>query len=582
MRADREAGPLAVGQMLDDKYRIDELLEVGGMGAVYVGSHTKLQKRVAIKVLRSELVSAVEIVERFLREAVAASRIGHENIIEVTDIGKAQNGSPFIVMELLEGENLAARIKRVGPLPVPQACHIAIEILSAMDAAHRAGIVHRDLKPENVFLVRKSRAETVKVLDFGISRMVQADEGQNRLTLTGLVMGTPYYMSPEQAVGESEITAAADLYASGVILYEMLTAKVPFEATNYNSLIYKVLSGQFPPPRVFVPMPGPLEQIIFRAMQLRPQDRFASAVEMIHALEPFAPPVTTSQPFPLVGYSPSPAGGFQPAVSGGAPLAPLPGLTGPTARVGPPQESYAPTVADSGPFQSGQVAKAAVPKVMTRPPDEAPRRRSRGIIVAVAAVAVLGGAGAGVLALQSARDEQAGAAAEPAGATSAEPAAPAAVEPSAPAANAPAANAPAASAPAASAPAASAPASERPAAGAIDGDAKASSPAATPAADDVTLSFVVTPADAEVRVGGVVVAERRFTAPRSSPRVVVEVSRDGYVTKKREVSFESDREIEIILQRSGRSRRPARQERRPAKETRSPGEKRIITDSPYD
>ncbi len=358
MRADREAGPLAVGQMLDDKYRIDELLEVGGMGAVYVGSHTKLQKRVAIKVLRSELVSAVEIVERFLREAVAASRIGHENIIEVTDIGKAQNGSPFIVMELLEGENLAARIKRVGPLPVPQACHIAIEILSAMDAAHRAGIVHRDLKPENVFLVRKSRAETVKVLDFGISRMVQTEEGQNRLTLTGLVMGTPYYMSPEQAVGESEITAAADIYAAGVILYEMLTAKVPFEATNYNSLIYKVLSGQFPPPRVYVPMPGPLEQLIFRAMQLKPHDRFGSATEMIHALEPFAPAVTTSQPFPLVGYSPSPAGGFQPALSGGVPLAPLPGLSGPTARMAPPQEAFAPTVAESGPFESGQVAKS--------------------------------------------------------------------------------------------------------------------------------------------------------------------------------------------------------------------------------
>jgi serine/threonine protein kinase len=567
MRADREAGPLAVGQMLDDKYRIDELLEVGGMGAVYVGSHTKLQKRVAIKVLRTELVSAVEIVERFLREAVAASRIGHENIIEVTDIGKAQNGSPFIVMELLEGENLAARIKRVGPLPVPQACHIAIEILSAMDAAHRAGIVHRDLKPENVFLVRKSRAETVKVLDFGISRMVQTEEGQNRLTLTGLVMGTPYYMSPEQAVGESEITAAADLYASGVILYEMLTAKVPFEATNYNSLIYKVLSGQFPPPRVFVPMPGSLEQIIFRAMQLKPQDRFGSAVEMIHALEPFAPPVTTSQPFPLVGYSPSPAGGFQPAVSGGVPLAPLPGLTGPTARVGSPQEVYAPTVADSGPFESGQVAKAAVPKVMTRPPDEEPRRRSRGIIVAVAAVAVLGGAGAGVLALQSARDEQAGGAARPAAGASA-PAEPAAVEPSPPAA---------------SAPAASAPAREQAAPAATDtGDAKASSQAAATPADDVTLSFVVTPADAEIRVGGVVVAEHRFTAPRSSPRVVVEVSRDGYVTKKREVSFESDREIEIILQRSGRSRRPARQQGRPAKESKSPGEKRIITDSPYD
>jgi hypothetical protein len=304
---------------------------------------------------------------------------------------------------------------------------------------------------------------------------------------------------------------------------------------------------------------------------------------MIHALEPFAPAGTTSQPFPLVGYSPSPAGGFRPVVSGGIPQAALPGLTGPTARVGPPQDSYAPTVADSGPFESGQVSKAAAPKVMTRPPDETPRRRSRGIIVAIAAVAVLGGAGAGVLALQSGRDaQQARAAVEPAGAgarsaglaeqPAAEPAAGARANPAEP------------EGPAASAPAASAPASEQSASGTTDtGDAKSSSPSATPAADDVTLSFIVTPADAKIRVGGVALEEHRLTAARSSPRVVVEVARDGYVTKKREVSFESDREIEIILQRAERTRRPARQGRRPARhESKSPGDKRIITDSPYD
>src|SRR5215813_13008070 len=206
--------------MLDDKYRIDRLLAVGGMGAVYVGTHIKLRKRVAIKVLNPQLSSAA-MVERFHREAITASQIGHEGIAQVTDIGTASDGEPFLVMEYLEGESLASRLMVSGPLAIEEACEIGCAILSPLAAAHRAAIVHRDLKPDNVFLVRQSRGEMIKLLDFGISRFTGL-ERDFRLTQTGLVLGTPYYMSPEQARGHSMVTTAADLYVFGVILYEML------------------------------------------------------------------------------------------------------------------------------------------------------------------------------------------------------------------------------------------------------------------------------------------------------------------------------------------------------------------------
>ena len=155
--------------MLDDKYRVDELLAVGGMGAVYVGTHTKLRKRVAIKVLNPNL-STPPMIERFHREAITASQIGHEGIAQVTDLGTSAAGEPFLVMELLEGESLATRLKATGALQIEVACELACAILSPLGAAHRAGIIHRDLKPDNVFLVRQSRGEMVKLLDFGISR----------------------------------------------------------------------------------------------------------------------------------------------------------------------------------------------------------------------------------------------------------------------------------------------------------------------------------------------------------------------------------------------------------------------------
>jgi eukaryotic-like serine/threonine-protein kinase len=277
------------GEMLDEKYRIDRLISIGGMGAVYLGMHTLLKKAVAIKVLRTELVDAVEMVERFQREAVAASAIGHPNIVDIKDMGKTKGGVAFLVMEYLEGRSLQAAIDDDGPFSISDACDVTCEILAGVAAAHRAGIVHRDLKPANVFMVeRDNGSQGVKLLDFGIAILSDRDKPDYRLTMTGMVLGTPHYMAPEQARGDKEITEGVDIYAVGVILYEMLCKTVPYEADNYNVLIYQVLAGEYVKPTVHRPdLPPELESIILKALALKPWDRYGSADELAEALEPF-------------------------------------------------------------------------------------------------------------------------------------------------------------------------------------------------------------------------------------------------------------------------------------------------------
>jgi serine/threonine protein kinase len=277
------------GEMLDDKYRIDRLISVGGMGAVYLGMHTLLKKAVAIKVLRTEFAGAVEMVQRFQREAVAASAIGHPNIVDIKDMGKTKGGVAFLVMEYLEGRSLQAVIDDDGPLAIADACDVACEILAAVAAAHRAGIVHRDLKPANVFMaLREGGDDCVKLLDFGIAQLADSEKPDHRLTMTGMVLGTPHYMAPEQARGDKEITDAVDVYAVGVILYEMLCKTVPYDGENYNLLIYQVLAGEYVKPSSHrKDLPPELEAIILKAMALKPWDRYGSADELAEALEPF-------------------------------------------------------------------------------------------------------------------------------------------------------------------------------------------------------------------------------------------------------------------------------------------------------
>ncbi len=348
---------LAAGTMLDDKYRIERLLAVGGMGAVYVGTHIKLRKRVAIKVLNPEL-STPPMVERFHREAITASQIGHEGIAQVTDIGTSQEGEPFLVMEFLEGEPLAARLRATGPLPTEVACELACAILSPLAAAHGAGIVHRDLKPDNVFLVRQSRGEMVKLLDFGISRAAGL-ENEFRLTTTGLVLGTPYYMSPEQARGDSYLTSACDLYAVGVILYEMLIGSVPIHGDNYNQLMYRVMSGEFVRPRQHRPdLPPALEDLILQTMALDPRARPASAAELEQQLLAFCRPTFREHTIERISAATMPR-------SSTPSMAPLDLGTDRTMLVGPPGSTPPPMPAVTQPVaKSAKPAKSKAPWII--------------------------------------------------------------------------------------------------------------------------------------------------------------------------------------------------------------------------
>ncbi len=283
-----EVEALKTPVMLDNKYRLESLLAVGGMGAVYKGRHTLLQKTVAIKILKRELRVLPDLVARFQREAIAASQIGHEGIVEVTDIGTSVAGDPFLVMEFLTGEDLATCLRANGPMPVATAARVCLEVLNAIAAAHDQGIVHRDLKPENVFVAQQARGEVLKVVDFGISRMSAYEEGSMRLTTTGQVMGTPYYMSPEQAVGERDIGVAVDIYAVGVILYELLTGAVPFKSTNYNALLHQILDGKYQAASTLATIPPEFEAIITRAMAFEAKARFPDARSFATALRPWA------------------------------------------------------------------------------------------------------------------------------------------------------------------------------------------------------------------------------------------------------------------------------------------------------
>ncbi len=289
--------------MLDGRYRIDSLIAMGGMGAVYAGTHLLLHKRIAVKVLRTDLQSQQSMVDRFQREAIAASAIGHENIVSVTDMGTTQDGGAYLVMELLTGQNLADLIEADAPLNGALACDITLEILSGIAAAHHAGIVHRDLKPENIFLSHRPLGrDRVKILDFGVSRLTSGSQPTPdvKLTTTGMIMGTPRYMSPEQARGEGTITHATDIYATGVILYEMLTCVVPYGAQNYNILVHTFLSAETVPLVQYRPdLPPDLIAAVERAMALDPMDRYTTAEEFAVAIAPFSSNPSAAPTLPL-------------------------------------------------------------------------------------------------------------------------------------------------------------------------------------------------------------------------------------------------------------------------------------------
>ncbi len=278
--ADPPAIDSLVGQTLAGRYRLTRKVGEGGMGAVYEAVQEALGRTVAVKILRDKYLDRPEVAQRLVKEAQLASSIEHEHIVRILDSGATGDGRPFVVMEHLRGESLAERIVREGALPESLVIELALQTAGALGAAHARSIIHRDVKPENVFLVaRDGDVPQVKIVDFGISKSLIGPQNDSnlRLTATGMVLGTPLYMSPEQARGDDELDHRIDVYALGVILYEALTGEVPFRASNYLGIISQVLGSPIVPPRELRPelhLSAGIEQVVLRAMSRRREDRY--------------------------------------------------------------------------------------------------------------------------------------------------------------------------------------------------------------------------------------------------------------------------------------------------------------------
>ncbi len=295
-------GDPLVGSLVDGRYEVQSVLGEGGMGRIYEVRHKALDRAFAMKVLRPDLAEDAELAERFILEAKATASVKHPNVVQITDFGHLPDQVPFFVMELLVGHTLGEVIKAAGPIPPARAARIVRKIAGALAAAHAAGVVHRDLKPDNVFLLAGSRdlrppgdpdrarslamlghGADVRVVDFGAAKIV----GSSRVTREGVVFGTPHYMAPEQASGQP-VDARADVYSLGVIMYEMFTGRVPFEADTYMGVLTQHMFVRPALPSTLIETSdalGALEPITMTCLEKKPDDRFASMDHLIRALD---------------------------------------------------------------------------------------------------------------------------------------------------------------------------------------------------------------------------------------------------------------------------------------------------------
>jgi len=327
-----------VGDVLAGSYCITGVIGEGGMGRVYEAEHTRLPRKYAVKIVALELANNAEAIGRLEREAQAASRIVHDNVLDVVDVVRANDGRPCLVTELLQGEELGAMLERVGKLAPADAVDIVRQVCRGLGAAHAQGVVHRDLKPENLFLCKKDDGTTrVKVLDFGVAKM---KDGAN-LTRLGTVVGTPAYMAPEQARGAPDVDGRADIYAAGAVLYRMLTGRPPFEGADPARTLVSVVTEVPVRPRQVEPaIPEALELIVLRAMAKQPAQRYASAAELEQQLAAYA--AASTRPLPA------------------APPAPAAPVSAPAPSV-PAQPQYVPRAQLPAPREQGRtVALAAV------------------------------------------------------------------------------------------------------------------------------------------------------------------------------------------------------------------------------
>ena len=385
-----DALPLPIGVTIGRKYKILRVLGRGGMGAVYLAENLDLGRRVAIKVLHARIGRDPAAVQRFRQEARASAAVGHPGVIDVLDLGETDAGEPFIVMERLEGETLAARLDRRGSLPVAEAVAVLVEALDAIAAAHGCGVIHRDLKPENLFLLWKPRWG-VKVLDFGLSRMLERED--LRITASNTVMGSVLYMPPEQARDARAAGVPADLYALGAVLYHALGGRPPFVGDTYAEVLSRVLTDEpVAIDRLCPGLPAELAALVMALLVKEPTARPASAGEVRDALRALVPEAAPPAP-------PSPDAGsldetLPPAAALDETLPPTAALDEtlpPTAALDEtlPSANIAPPVARAAP--SPAAAPAALgPPAEDRPAVAAPVATAPGAAAAPAALGAIG------------------------------------------------------------------------------------------------------------------------------------------------------------------------------------------------
>ncbi|HEY4238513.1 MAG TPA: protein kinase [Kofleriaceae bacterium] len=381
------AAPDLVGQVLDGRYRLIRKLGEGGMGEVYAAEHIHIEKRFAVKMLRPEIVSNKEAVQRFRQEARSSSSIGHRNIIAIEDFGELSDGRIYMCMELLNGAALNDLI--VQPMPVDRLLNILIQTGHGLAAAHAKGIVHRDMKPENIFVTITNQGEDIpKILDFGIAK-VAGNDGQNHLTRTGTIFGTPFYMAPEQALG-NPVDARTDIYAMGVIMYEVFSGSLPFQGDSFMGILTQHITSEPEPvaqraAKAGRSLPPGLADLVMRCMRKNPAERPQTMDELVNSLiqiyrgvagpgmstymEAF--PVAASSGYQVLGAPPTgmlPASGSQPNV--------LPGGSQP--------QFHPPTGPIATPGSSGLYdPSASVINV--------PKKSKAGLIIAIFAVLAVGG-----------------------------------------------------------------------------------------------------------------------------------------------------------------------------------------------
>lgn len=274
----------APGRVLAGRYRLEKKLGEGGFGTVWQAHHLILEAPVALKLIDPEIAEDEVAVERFLREAKAAASLRSPHVVQILDHG-VDDGQPFMAMELLEGETLAQRIKRGGRIDAGETVRILGQVARAIGRAHEAGVVHRDLKPENIFLVSNDDDEIAKVLDFGVAKLDGSKLGMgSTATRTGSLLGTPFYMSPEQVLGNKEVDYRSDLWSMGVIAFEMMTGKRPFVSEGLGDLVLRITVRPLPVPSQFAPVAAGFDSWFERAMAREPASRFASARELVETL----------------------------------------------------------------------------------------------------------------------------------------------------------------------------------------------------------------------------------------------------------------------------------------------------------